>query len=58
MSWMQKLYRTYEFVQNQGLDDEELALPFHLSKAVLVRRLQHMRCTMVCNILLKQRKIT
>ncbi|OOF71150.1 type I-C CRISPR-associated protein Cas8c/Csd1 [Rodentibacter caecimuris] len=34
MSWMQKLYRTYEFVQNQGLDDEELALPFHLSKAV------------------------
>ena len=34
MSWMQKLYRTYEFVQKQGLDDEELALPFHLSKAV------------------------
>ena len=34
MSWMQKLYRTYEFVQNQGLDDDELALPFHLSKAV------------------------
>lgn len=34
MSWMQKLYRTYEFVQNQGLDDEELALPFHIPKAV------------------------
>lgn len=34
MSWMQKLYWTYEFVQNQGLDDEEFALPFHLSKAV------------------------
>ena len=34
MSWMQKLYRTYEFVQEQGLDDEDLALPFHISKAV------------------------
>lgn len=34
MSWMQKLYRTYEFVQNQGLDGEELALPFHIPKAV------------------------
>lgn len=34
MSWMQKLYRTYEFTQTQGLDDEELALPFHLPKAV------------------------
>ena len=34
MSWMQKLYRTYEYVQEQGLDDENLALPFHMSKAV------------------------
>ena len=34
MSWMQKLYRTYEYVQEQGLDDEDLALPFHMSKAV------------------------
>ena len=34
MSWMQKLYRTYEFAQAQGLDDEELALPFHIPKAV------------------------
>ncbi|HFC8542618.1 TPA: type I-C CRISPR-associated protein Cas8c/Csd1 [Neisseria weaveri] len=34
MSWMQKLYRTYEFAQTQGLDDEELALPFHIPKAV------------------------
>ena len=34
MSWMQKLYQTYEYVQEQGLDDEDLALPFHMSKAV------------------------
>lgn len=34
MSWMQKLYRTYEYVQEQGLNDEDLALPFHMSKAV------------------------
>lgn len=34
MSWMQKLYQTYESVQNQGLDDEDLALPFHMPKAV------------------------
>lgn len=34
MSWMQKLYRTYEYIQEQGLDDENLALPFHMSKAV------------------------
>ena len=34
MSWMQKLYWTYEYVQEQGLDDEDLALPFHMSKAV------------------------
>ena len=34
MSWMQKLYRTYEYVQEQGLNDENLALPFHMSKAV------------------------
>ena len=34
MSWMQKLYRTYEYIQEQGLDDEDLALPFHMSKAV------------------------
>lgn len=34
MSWMQKLYRTYEYVQEKGLDDEDLALPFHMSKAV------------------------
>lgn len=34
MSWMQKLYRTYEYVQEQGLDNEDLALPFHMSKAV------------------------
>lgn len=34
MSWMQKLYRTYEYVQEQGLDDEDLALPFHMSKYV------------------------
>ncbi len=34
MSWMQKLYQTYELVQKQGLADEELALPFHISKAV------------------------
>ena len=31
---MQKLYRTYEYVQEQGLNDEDLALPFHMSKAV------------------------
>ncbi|OFJ85196.1 type I-C CRISPR-associated protein Cas8c/Csd1 [Neisseria sp. HMSC072F04] len=34
MSWMQKLYRTYEYIQEQDLDDENLALPFHMSKAV------------------------
>ena len=34
MSWMQKLYQTYEYVQEKGLDDEDLALPFHMSKAV------------------------
>ena len=34
MSWMQKLYRTYEYIQEQGLNDEDLALPFHMSKAV------------------------
>ncbi|KYK89837.1 hypothetical protein SA2200_02000, partial [Aggregatibacter actinomycetemcomitans serotype d str. SA2200] len=34
MSWMQKLCRTYEYVQEQGLEDEDLALPFHMSKAV------------------------
>ena len=34
MSWMQKLYRTYEYAQEHGLDDENLALPFHMSKAV------------------------
>jgi len=34
MSWMHKLYRTYEYVQEQGLNDEDLALPFHMSKAV------------------------
>ena len=34
MSWMQKLYRTYEYVQEKDLDDEDLALPFHMSKAV------------------------
>ncbi len=34
MSWMKKLYLTYEYVQEQGLDDEDLALPFHMSKAV------------------------
>ena len=34
MSWMQKLYQTYEYVQKQDLDDEDLALPFHISKAV------------------------
>ncbi|WP_443091488.1 type I-C CRISPR-associated protein Cas8c/Csd1 [Basfia succiniciproducens] len=34
MSWMQKLYRTYEFVYKQGLTDEDLALPFHMPKAV------------------------
>ena len=28
MSWMQKLYQTYEYVQEQGLDDEDLALSF------------------------------
>ena len=37
MSWMQKLYQTYEYVQEQGLDDEDLALPFHMSKAVHLR---------------------
>ena len=37
MSWMQKLYRTYEYVQEKGLDDEDLALPFHMSKAVHLR---------------------
>ena len=37
MSWMQKLYRTYEYIQKQGLDDENLALPFHMSKAVHLR---------------------
>ena len=37
MSWIQKLYQTYEYVQEQGLDDEDLALPFHMSKAVHLR---------------------
>ncbi|TNH03949.1 type I-C CRISPR-associated protein Cas8c/Csd1 [Testudinibacter sp. TR-2022] len=34
MSWIQKLYRTYEYVQAKGLEDEDLALPFHMPKAV------------------------
>ncbi|TCP90140.1 CRISPR-associated Csd1 family protein [Cricetibacter osteomyelitidis] len=34
MSWMQKLYKTYEYVQELEIDDEDLALPFHMPKAV------------------------
>ena len=47
MSWMQKLYRTYEFVQSQGLADEDLALPFHMPKAVHLRVVLNERAELV-----------
>lgn len=54
MSWMQKLYRTYEYVQEQGLDDENLALPFHMSKAVHLKVILNDKAELVGAELIKK----
>ena len=54
MSWMQKLYWTYEYVQEQGLDDENLALPFHMSKAVHLKVILNDKAELVGAELIKK----
>ncbi|ASP16405.1 CRISPR-associated protein, Csd1 family [Neisseria sp. oral taxon 020 str. F0370] len=48
MSWMSKLYQTYEYAQKQNLDDEDLALPFHMPKAAHLKVVLNDKGELVC----------